>query len=393
MNNMSRITLVPLLFFVAGCGGDRLQYEVTKTSTTKPTVITTDAKQRSLISMPYKPKDPDFIVARVCAEPSPDVFTAIASSFGLDTRAKADVDANDFEAGLNLAKSLSENAATIERTQTINILRESMYRTCERYMSGAIQWNELVVQAARDQRTMVSILAIEQLTGVIKAQSTALTTNATAQISGAEKAGERLAEARERLDKAKQEAEAKPKAADEMVPTDKDCGVLLAKPEEGQEAPSLSEDEEKKKEACVEAGTAEGRSAEAQKYYDALLALSDTISGNIQSNASGQVTAAAAQLASANEKIAKTVFQIVQENNDFDEFGMTCVAVLRASEMAFEELIQSKDDSDKERMRNERASLVDTCTELAQAAIEANLAEEKLRKDRADKARQDERAQ
>jgi hypothetical protein len=42
-----------------------------------------------------------------------------------------------------------------------------MYRTCERYLSGAITPDQFAIQAIRDQRMIVSVLAIEQLTGVV----------------------------------------------------------------------------------------------------------------------------------------------------------------------------------------------------------------------------------
>jgi hypothetical protein len=45
------------------------------------------------------------------------------------------------------------------------MLKEMMYRTCERYLNGQISELEYPIIAARDQRIMTSILAIEQLTG------------------------------------------------------------------------------------------------------------------------------------------------------------------------------------------------------------------------------------
>lgn len=59
-------------------------------------------------------------------------------------------------------------------------MREAMYRNCERYLSGAITAEEFIVQSARDQQLIVQVLAVEQITGVARAQSTALTTVAKA---------------------------------------------------------------------------------------------------------------------------------------------------------------------------------------------------------------------
>jgi hypothetical protein len=52
---------------------------------------------------------------------------------------------------------------SIERLQAIRMLRESLYRTCERYLSGAIDRASLAIQAERDFRALTAILAIEAL--------------------------------------------------------------------------------------------------------------------------------------------------------------------------------------------------------------------------------------
>jgi len=152
-------------------------------------VITVDAKQRHLLinpniyNAPVKLKNGVYYVEgggspriggtsaplgvrwRICSEASPDVFSAISSSFSAD----ADISGTQkFQLGLAIA----ESASTIERTQTVNLLRESMFRTCERWLSGAIDKETFIIQAARDQRSMVAVLAVEQLTGAVKAQST-----------------------------------------------------------------------------------------------------------------------------------------------------------------------------------------------------------------------------
>ncbi len=103
---------------------------------------------------------------RVCAEPAPDVFSAFANSFSFGGIFGAT--SNDVRG----ANAFASTVSTIERTQTINLLRESFYRTCERYMSGAISRSEFSVLAARDHRSMIAVLAIEQLTGVVKPPST-----------------------------------------------------------------------------------------------------------------------------------------------------------------------------------------------------------------------------
>lgn len=135
-------------------------------------VFTTDAKQRHLIMVNDESAESGEKV-RVCAEAAPDAFSAFSSSLsgslGIGSASrKADA-----------ASAFAETAATIERTQTVNLLRESMYRTCERWLSGALKKQEFLALAARDHRSMIAVLAIEQLTGVVKPPSTVISGPAT----------------------------------------------------------------------------------------------------------------------------------------------------------------------------------------------------------------------
>jgi hypothetical protein len=178
-----------LLLFLGGCANWYTAYRSNSIGRDRPEVITTDAKQRHTVMIPHNEWPDDFDAAskqyskarlsqewRVCAEPSPDVFSAISES--ASAALKADVKGQSGEA--RVAVAVAEAAGTIERTQTINLLRESMYRTCERYLSGALVRDAFVVQAGRDSRAMVAILAIEQLTRAARPPSTILVAGGTA---------------------------------------------------------------------------------------------------------------------------------------------------------------------------------------------------------------------
>lgn len=130
----------------------------------RSTVVTVDAKQRHLVMA----SDPDGKNFRACAEPAPDAFSAFGSSFSF--KGLFGATSNDAQA----ANAFATTAATIERTQTVNLLRESFFRTCERYLNGYIDREEFALLAARDHRSMVAVLAIEQLTGVVKPESTVI---------------------------------------------------------------------------------------------------------------------------------------------------------------------------------------------------------------------------
>ncbi|MCP4769254.1 MAG: hypothetical protein GY875_23730 [Gammaproteobacteria bacterium] len=147
--------------------------------------ILIDAKQRAILTqnVTEKVKGPDGKlydrqITRACAEPNPDAFSVLSSSLSL---------AGSFEGksgeslATQLTKSIGESGLNIGlRTQSIQILRDMMYRLCERYFNGAIGPEELKKQAARDHRLVIAVLAIEQLTGAIVPRPAAIISSSTA---------------------------------------------------------------------------------------------------------------------------------------------------------------------------------------------------------------------
>ena len=110
----------------------------------------------------------------ICAEPSPDAISAFAAQLALD----ADV-ADDIKPGI--AASLTESTAFVGlRTQSIQLLRDAMYRLCEGYINGALGEDAYEVLMRRYQKFMVALLAIEQLTGTQRSPAVAITTEAIA---------------------------------------------------------------------------------------------------------------------------------------------------------------------------------------------------------------------
>jgi uncharacterized protein (DUF2267 family) len=139
-----------------------------------------DAKQRAILVNPNMNTEDGDPTYRMCTEPSPDVFSVYAMSLAASASKNS---TNNL--GANLGMSSVELGATIERTQTINLMRDSLYHTCLRYLNGAIDADTMNIQAARDQRMMVATLAIEQLTGVVKRKPTVLTPSTQATLSQA----------------------------------------------------------------------------------------------------------------------------------------------------------------------------------------------------------------
>lgn len=181
------IGLLLLAGLTEACANENAVFRTNSVPTTRPHVITEDAKQRNTYVVPDLywtdgfGKGKKFASSwRVCSEAAPDVFSALSTSAGADLGFNQS--GTDTEAAAKLAIALSESAGTIERTQTINLLRESMYRTCERWISNAITKEAFIVQAGRDWRAMIAILAIEQLTRTARPPATVLvpsSTNAT----------------------------------------------------------------------------------------------------------------------------------------------------------------------------------------------------------------------
>jgi hypothetical protein len=164
------ITMAPLLascsdtiFKQASLGGE---------GAAQARLVSLDARQRAIISTSVLERGQ--AVRRICAEPSPDVLTTLSAAVNAQAGANFGATQAAKQANAALGASVAEAGASLNRTQTVNMLRELMYRTCERYMNGAISEDELVVQAARDQRIMLGILAIEQLTSTLAPQPVVL---------------------------------------------------------------------------------------------------------------------------------------------------------------------------------------------------------------------------
>jgi hypothetical protein len=112
----------------------------------------------------------------ICAEPSPDALTVLSVTGGLsasNAHTQTAVDATG---------ALAESGASIGlRTQSIQLLRDAMYRLCEGYASGAIAPQDYVTMQRRFQSSMMGLIAIEQLTGPVVAGQALLNTSAASQ--------------------------------------------------------------------------------------------------------------------------------------------------------------------------------------------------------------------
>jgi hypothetical protein len=355
MHSVIRLVRLSSLVFIlatTGCANLNSIHQESEFSKDNGGAVFIDAKQRSVISnpVPVTGKNAIEYQLRICSEAAPDVFSAFATS----AAAKAAVNPVEKTVQGMFGLTSAESAATISRTQTINMLREAMFRTCERYLNGAIDKDELVVQAARDQRVMVSILAIEQLTGVYTPAIVALTTEAKASASGptaenlkliddvkkeaekataeANQADQEAKQAEEKAQQANNEATTAETDAEEDAQTNlrKTCDEVLGdtniNPTDKDKCKLAKEKRDKAKELDVAAKTK-------REHYNTLIKEMADWLGSIATSASGAAHFSPEKsqpiLSQNMEKIADAVARIVESTFRFDELQMTCVVELR----------------------------------------------------------------
>ncbi|MBN8280118.1 MAG: hypothetical protein J0M16_05890 [Gammaproteobacteria bacterium] len=150
--------------------------------------ITLDAEQRVVIS--NRPPNVSNRVV-ICAEPSPDVLKVRA------TNVAGILDKGDSKA-IELALSQAEAGQNIGlRTQSIQLLRDAMYRACEGAASGLITGGEFNELQTRFQKLTAVLLATEQLTGAVQPRSSAVLV-----AGGSAGTGSGLLQIQEQLEKA-----------------------------------------------------------------------------------------------------------------------------------------------------------------------------------------------
>ncbi|MCX7383333.1 MAG: hypothetical protein NT133_18395 [Alphaproteobacteria bacterium] len=128
----------------------------------------------------------------VCAEPTPDALQAYASALGAGVSAPS-------QGAASIAGALQTSSGSIGlHTQSITLMRDNLYRICEAGYNGQLNNTDIVQMLQRSQDLTLGVLAIEQLTGAVKAPQLRLGGNAQASASAsAADASKVLANARE----------------------------------------------------------------------------------------------------------------------------------------------------------------------------------------------------
>lgn len=131
--------------------------------------LSVDAQQRMVLVTHKGGKSGDRTV--VCTEPSPDAVSALAmsgSAQGSATLPAATPGGQPQGSGSGSAAfASSEAVASIAmRTQTIQLLRDGLFRACEAYMNGAIDQHQYNVVLLNIDRLMVTLLGVDALGGM-----------------------------------------------------------------------------------------------------------------------------------------------------------------------------------------------------------------------------------
>ncbi len=277
-----------------------------------------DAKQRAIFARG----------GVVCAEPSPDALSAIAASQGL-TVGTAD--------GTTVGESLSiaEAAGAIGlRTQSIQLMRDHMYRVCEGYHSGAISGLTFQLLHRRFQTTMVGILAIEQLTGAVRAPTIVLGGSAS---MGDAEAIESLTASRERVAASVTEAENAVKAAQEA---DEDAraelaaaeSAVAAAPDDEAANQTLAEKKSRAEGAAGDLLTAQGAVAGRKASLAAIDRNLQLARSSGSASASGVIEAQQAAMSSGDiTTISTAVAKIVEGTMGLSNTSDFCTVILAES--------------------------------------------------------------
>jgi hypothetical protein len=122
--------------------------------------LSVDARQRVVLVTHKGGKTRDRTI--VCTEPQPDIVKAGATA----GRAVASVPPADPSKGTQVAVTSAAGEATALialRSQTIQLLRDGLYRACEAYMNGAIDQHQYNIVLLNIDKLMITLLGVDAI--------------------------------------------------------------------------------------------------------------------------------------------------------------------------------------------------------------------------------------
>lgn len=361
--------------------------------------IIVDAKQRLITAAPVVKVEAQggnettkYIA--LCAEPSPDALSALAAGYGISLSQKEKAD-------LASSFSIAEGAGSIGlRTQSIQLMRDAMFRLCEGYQSGAVDSLAFQTLHRRFQSSMVAILAIEQITGAMRAPAVAIGGNAL--VGKAELAAELTAKkeaAVNLLREAENALKAKKTADDEAGKKVNGLETKVSEAEAAGEAETVKslqaelgkakEDKEKTGKDLEAATTLRNDRASALDAIEA--ARAQAIAGNATAVMVANVSYPAGSLPDSSRigEVAKEVTQIVRSTLELNFAPEVCATILLSRGSQAGKITPSKVPEDGGAVTTDDA-LLTSCLEFLKESVQlaknsANLldaAAEKIRESR-----------
>ena len=292
---------------VTGCSG-----EVFKTfKLGDDNSVSTDARQRVVINHnPNLMTRPGTVTpARiVCVEPSPDVATVLASSVGVGLSVAG-------KGTASIAASSSEGLAQLaERTASIQLMRERMFRACEAYSNGAITATTYTLLMSRFDRAMVTVLFGEVMGGAFGRSLASIGSKSSSQASssllGAGDAIANIEDSAEALAKAEKDLGDAEKALDDEKKKDQP-------------------DAQKVEELTAARGSARGkRDATRQLLQTHVATAAKAASDATALVAAGGISTKAG--AESHKQMA-AVFQSFLDSNPIDDYIAACIVELERS--------------------------------------------------------------
>ena len=264
-----------------------------------------DAKQRLVYSYPRKNNNGNLVV---CSEPSPDVFSVYASALAANA-----TKGEDLKAAFEFTSSETGGAIGL-RTESIQLLRDAMYRLCEAYAAGGLNQQQYNSLLSKYQKSMVTLIAIANLTGsALPSQIVLSNTSSIAMNSDLFKAKEQLDKAQKDVAEIEKKITAKEK---EKKTVEEALGDDLAK--------CTDDSVTTKPEKCAELKTVNAAISQLEtqkKGLDEELAESKKVFNEIQSNVSltTQAKIEAIKASRSNitfesvQKISDTVKELVKD--------------------------------------------------------------------------------
>lgn len=320
MRIVHAVSLLVGALLLAGCGANHnsiYRYQPVEAAGTSLTMV--DAKQRAIIHAGSK----------TCTEPPPDVFSVYAQSLAASGAVSKSADPTSLGVSGSLAYSSSEQGATISRTQAFNLLTLQTYYNCLSSLNGDGSKLDAPIDRARLQRLMVSVLAIEQLTGALRPPVVVIGASGSAGSTAGE-AVVRIDDALKSVQAAKANLVAAKAKRDDLDKADPKCAALAASVAGGT---VLTGDDLKKRNDCVAADTlvdtATTNSSTAAAHYEALKNAGGGNSNIAETKViEAKVIAAAARDEETVRQVAEVIHKIVDANMQQDETKFFCIRLL-----------------------------------------------------------------